>query len=272
MAWIKLDDQWMDNPKIVEVGRDGRDMWLASITYCAKHLTDGYFHKNLLPILAVMAGVDVAKCQQIAKSLLNVCLWELDGEMYCVHDYLDFNPSKEQTEANRNARAEAGRAGGIAKASKMSSKSLAKNKQKPAPSPSPSPSLNPKESDPLSQFDIIQQHIENTTGLMPDGGNAVKAINQIIEMGATTDDITNGFNWLKEQGKVVRFYSSLVGPTKTAMLKHIQDKSRPLTEEEKYPSAREEQITETDIQSWLDLEMITEEKAQELREKIGVAV
>jgi len=122
-------------------------MWLASITWCAKHLTDGYFPKELLPSLAVSAGIDVANCQTFARTLLDVCLWELHEDQYCIHDYLEYNPTKEQAEATKIARAAAGKAGGIAKAKQMSSKllsktpskTLAKTWQKSAPSPSPSP-------------------------------------------------------------------------------------------------------------------------------------
>lgn len=130
MSWIKLDDQWMDHPKIIRAGKDARDMWLASITWCAKHLTDGYFPPELLPQLAVMAGVDVANCQTFAKTLLEVCLWDATDNGYHVHDYLDYNPTKEQTEANRIARSRAGKAGGEAKAGKMPSKILANGWQK----------------------------------------------------------------------------------------------------------------------------------------------
>lgn len=146
MSWIKLDDNWMDHPKIIKAGRDARDMWLASITWCAKHLTDGYFPSNLLSSLAATAGVDVANCQTFANTLLEVCLWDATDNGYMVHDYLDYNPSKEQALATREARKTAGRAGGVAKASKMPSKKLAKpvanSWQKSAPYPYPFPSPN----------------------------------------------------------------------------------------------------------------------------------
>jgi DnaD/phage-associated family protein len=143
MSWIKLDDQWLDHPKIVAAGRDARDMWLASITYCAKHLTDGFFHPNLLPALAVMAGVDVANCQNFARVLLDVGLWDRTEAGYCVHDYLDYNPSKEQADATKLARSEAGKRGADAKHGKNPGKSLANSWQNSAPSPSPSPSPSP---------------------------------------------------------------------------------------------------------------------------------
>ena len=157
MSWIKLDDQWMDHPKIIRAGRDARDMWLASITWCAKHLTDGVFPENLLPALAISAGVDIANVKQIARVLLGVCLWDACENGYKVHDYLDYNPTKEQALANKEARKIAGSAGGRASAvakrqanakqnsSKIQANGQAKFKQKstPSPSPSPSPSFDP---------------------------------------------------------------------------------------------------------------------------------
>jgi hypothetical protein len=146
MSWIKLDDNWMDHPKIILAGRDARDMWLASITWCAKHLTDGYFPKNLLPQLAVMAGIDVANCYTFATRLLDVCLWDASGDNYMVHDYLDYNPTKEQAQATREARKEAGSRGGKQKASNLLSKTPSKKLAKlyPVPVPSPVPVEVPK--------------------------------------------------------------------------------------------------------------------------------
>ncbi|MFA6358957.1 MAG: hypothetical protein WCY09_09905 [Candidatus Omnitrophota bacterium] len=233
MAWIKLDDQWMDNPKIIKAGRDARDMWLASVTYCAKQLTDGYFHQNLIPMLAVMAGIDVANCQTFAKTLLDVCLWESKDGMYYVHDYLDYNPTKEQTEQNRIARSEAGRAGGIAKASKMPSKMLANTlakgvakswqKSAPSPSPSPSPFPFPNQTESGDEFSKTQHIIESIIGLPPSGQAGIKAINEIVSMGAIEDDIKAAFTWYQENSeKPIKYYSSLVGPIKTAVAKRTQ--------------------------------------------------
>lgn len=125
MPWIKLDDHWMDHPKIIAAGRDARDVWLASLTYCAKHMTDGYFHPSLVPSFLVTAGVNVANARTIAKVLLEVNLWEDSENRFYIHDYLDYNPTKEETEARRNVRAMAGRAGGLAKAGKLPSKKVA---------------------------------------------------------------------------------------------------------------------------------------------------
>ncbi len=166
MPWIKLDDQWMDHPKIIRAGRDARDIWLASLTWCARHLTDGHFPAELLPSLAVTAGVDVANCQTFASLLVDVCLWESTETGYHIHDYNDYNPTKEQAEATKKARTEAGRVGGIAKASKTPSKTLANGKQNSAPSPSPSPLPTKKETKD-SVGEVVDEMLSTWKSLFP---------------------------------------------------------------------------------------------------------
>jgi hypothetical protein len=77
---------------------------------------------------------------------------------------------------------------------------------------------------PSDNFEEIQRAIEQMTGLLPDHG-APKAINEIIEMGAIPADIQAGYNWLKGQKKNVRYYGSLVGPTRTAMARRVGEKN-----------------------------------------------
>ncbi len=127
MSWVKLDDQFFFNRKIIKAGRDARDLYLASLAYCAGQLTDGFVPAEALPLLHVMAGI--ANDKQIASKLLSTGLWEASDNGYIVHDYLKYNPTKEQVEITREARAEAGSRGGRAKYSKMPSKRLAKGKQ-----------------------------------------------------------------------------------------------------------------------------------------------
>lgn len=71
-------------------------------------------------------------------------------------------------------------------------------------------------------FSKIQRIIEKTTGLLPTGDASIKAINEIVAMGAIEEDIRSGVDWIISQGKTIKYYSSLVGPTKTAMTKRIQ--------------------------------------------------
>lgn len=192
MSWIKLDDQWMDHPKIIRAGRDARDMWLASITWCAKQLTDGFIPLNLLPVLAVAAGINVANCQDFATTLIEVRLWDATDGGYLVHDYLDYNPSKEEVLATREARKEAGKAGGLAKASKMLANKLAKTQQNSAPSPSPSPSIE------THIHDEILAHLDAMVGC-PVGGQSDVEIAEVMLREYGADRFTRAASWAKDK-------------------------------------------------------------------------
>lgn len=141
MAWAKLDDQFFYNKKIAQVDGPAKLLYIASLVYTANQLTDGFLPERAVRFIASTA--DVANCQEFARQLLDVGLWDATDDGYQIHDYLEWNPSKEQVEQTREARAASGRRGGLAKAanakqnaSKMPSKPLAKSQQKSAPSPS----------------------------------------------------------------------------------------------------------------------------------------
>jgi hypothetical protein len=90
-----------------------------------------------------------------------------------------------------------------------------------------------------AQFTNIKRTIETITGLLPDHG-AVAAIDDLIQMGATPADIQAGYNWLKGQNKNFRYYSMLVGPTRTALALRI-GKQHPARE----PTLTEEELRRT---------------------------
>lgn len=240
--WIKLDDQWMDHPKVIAAGRDARDMWLASITYCAKHLTNGYFHANLLPTLAIMAGVDVANCQDFARRLLDVCLWDATDDGYMVHDFLDYNPTKDQALATREARKEAGRRGGVAKASKMLAKPLAKplakSWQKSAPSPSPYPLNNNKrvlsDDEPKSE---LTDKFTTLTGIVPNNLEKWTAADQQLHAaGVTPEELEVAVKKMDQDGLQ---YSNLSSVVSTAIWVHSQRQAgKPIRSKGPPPAAR----------------------------------
>jgi hypothetical protein len=84
------------------------------------------------------------------------------------------------------------------------------------------------ENAPLSSFEDVQSCLETLTGVMPAGEAGVKAINQIVELKATRADVKAGCEWYKDNSGQIRYYSSLVGPIRTAVAKRTQQElSRP---------------------------------------------
>lgn len=98
MPWGKLDDSFYDHPKLDELGRDrlaGAGLWAVSISWCNKRLTDGHV---TFERIARLGGTT-----RLAERLADVGLYERVPGGYLIHDFLDFNDSREMVEARREA-------------------------------------------------------------------------------------------------------------------------------------------------------------------------
>src|SRR5438067_10014759 len=42
MSWVKLDDHFYDDPKVLEAGNAAAGLYTRAITYCAAHRTNGF--------------------------------------------------------------------------------------------------------------------------------------------------------------------------------------------------------------------------------------
>ena len=111
MAWAKLDDGFADHPKVIEAGPLASWLFVCGLTYCARQLTDGFIPAGQMRKLA-----DVDNAKELAQTLVSVGLWEECDGGYMIHDYLEYNPSRERVLATREVRAEVGSRGGKQKA------------------------------------------------------------------------------------------------------------------------------------------------------------
>ncbi len=99
MSWVKLDDHFPTHPKIVAAGGDAAWLHVCALCYCAEHLTDGRIPKAMVDRLS-----DRDDATRLASRLVEVGMWLEHRDCYEVHDYLDFQPSRESVE---NVRREA---------------------------------------------------------------------------------------------------------------------------------------------------------------------
>lgn len=104
MAWVKLDDDFFSNPKVIKAGRDARDLYLAALCFCNRGLTDGFIPEEALRRLAADADIDDPRTH--AERLVEVGLWLHAEGGYQVHAYLEFQPSAESVKQKREEAAE----------------------------------------------------------------------------------------------------------------------------------------------------------------------
>lgn len=99
MTWVKLDDQFYDNPTNRELGATARDLFFAGLCYCAKGLTNGRIPKCDVPLVLAQAQTKPAT----VKRLLEFGRWVDGGTFYEIPEYLTYNPSREKVLADREA-------------------------------------------------------------------------------------------------------------------------------------------------------------------------
>jgi hypothetical protein len=78
-------------------------------------------------------------------------------------------------------------------------------------------------------FDLLQAEIEGVIGL-PQGADAVKAIQEFLSIGAEVCDIREAADWYRSNGKTIHSARSLIGPVRTAVMKRKQQARSPTQE------------------------------------------
>lgn len=107
MPWANLDDQFPKHPKVVPLSDAAFRLHVAGICYSAQYETDGVVAAEMVPLL-------VPRFRQRSLDELLAGkrpLWVPHAEGYEIHDYLEWNRSKAQIEAERERKRKAGRKG-----------------------------------------------------------------------------------------------------------------------------------------------------------------
>lgn len=93
MTWARLDDHLDENLKVVGLSDRAFRAFVESVCYSARNLTDGF----------IPHAVALRRWPKVRTDLLGAGLWESREFGYQVHDYLEYNPSRERILAQREA-------------------------------------------------------------------------------------------------------------------------------------------------------------------------
>lgn len=99
MAWVKLDDGFPNNPKVASVSLRARWLHLVAMCYCGRNLTDGALSSRAVRV--VVAEADVPR--KHVDELHHAGLWDRAADGYLIHDYLEYNPSRDKVLEDRDA-------------------------------------------------------------------------------------------------------------------------------------------------------------------------
>ena len=179
MVWVKLDDQFPQHPKVVQVGPLGIAMQVAGLCYCSRFLTDGFIPASAVPTFMDFSELDEHAfngfgnvCWKAVGKLLDAGMWEKAEGGYQIHDYLAYQPSRakamEERESNR-IRQERFKGNAVinTKVTPLVTKKKRVNNSAPVPVPVPVPKTRTQDQKIESERDAASPPHTLATGPLP---------------------------------------------------------------------------------------------------------
>lgn len=95
MPWVRIDENAMDHPKFIAISPNAWRLWCEGLSYCQKHLTDGFIPRQGAKGLRYYSP---ASLKMLLASLVpgKGPLWHESDGGYTVHDYHDWNESRDR--------------------------------------------------------------------------------------------------------------------------------------------------------------------------------
>ena len=101
MAWIRLSDDYNDHPKFTRLSDGAFRLWHQAMGFCRKFQTDGMVDAASLRLLTHYSVKRMTELLTPWKPDANPLWTTVDGFGIKVHDYLQWNPSKDEENERR---------------------------------------------------------------------------------------------------------------------------------------------------------------------------
>lgn len=112
MTWLKLDDKLTTHPKWLQISVWADDIWLHASVWCASHNNDGVIpdtslHLHTFKVIrdSKALGGTVDMVETAIRELVRAGLWrrrpKRDGGGWDIVNWLDYQPSKQEVQSNK---------------------------------------------------------------------------------------------------------------------------------------------------------------------------
>jgi hypothetical protein len=102
MVWVRFDDQYPIHRKVTRLSDAAFRLHTSAFFWCSRNLTDGYVPEEDLEDVCAQ----VRSPQRFVPELVKRGLWEPVEDGWKIHDYLEYQPSKEKVLDERRKSAE----------------------------------------------------------------------------------------------------------------------------------------------------------------------
>lgn len=97
MAWVRIDDDFFNHRKVLDLSLAAKTVFIAALCHCNSQLTDGFISTGAARSIVGSLGAP----QKTIKELVDVGMWHKRADGFDVHDYLHYQPPAQQILAER---------------------------------------------------------------------------------------------------------------------------------------------------------------------------
>lgn len=97
MPWLRIEDNFAEHPKVIDLSDAAFRLHVTALCHCARNLTDGFMSDKAIRHAAAKTATPMVR------ELVGAKLWIRTAGGYVVHDYLKYNPSRDKVLADRDA-------------------------------------------------------------------------------------------------------------------------------------------------------------------------
>jgi len=103
MPWARFADDYLGNSKLATLSTSAIALDMAGIIYSARELRDGLLSTS--DVVAIAALIHLGRWKPVADELVDARRWAVltPGGGWEIHDYLEYQPSREKVLAERSA-------------------------------------------------------------------------------------------------------------------------------------------------------------------------
>lgn len=103
MPWVKLDDTFDQHKKVRKAGLEAIGLHARALAHAGREMDGGHVDPEWVEERAGRRG------KALVAKLVAVGLWEPNSDGWIIHDFNEYNPTREEWDAERAKRSAAGK-------------------------------------------------------------------------------------------------------------------------------------------------------------------
>lgn len=166
--WFRVDGDFVENPKIMDLTDRGFRLYMAGLCYSTRNLTDGFLSDRAVKVVCALT----AATRRHIVELRDANLWVPRDDGFEINDYGLYQPPAEELKDLRDKRRAAGRKGGLKSGeSRRQSKQVLEASASASATPNRSKHRTVQDKEPKAVTSLVDAALARSAGNSPGFGN-----------------------------------------------------------------------------------------------------